>query len=101
MPNRVAVCVLPVTLLLLSVTTREALRLPLAAGVKVTAIVQVVLVAGETGAGRLEPHVLVSLKSPGLVPVNPMLAIVKAALPVLLRVNVSAALLVVAGWLVA
>jgi hypothetical protein len=44
--------VLPATLLLLSVTTNVPLRLPLAAGVNVTAIVQVVL------AARVVPQVV-------------------------------------------
>jgi hypothetical protein len=44
--------VLPATLLLLSVTVRDPLRLPLAAGVKTTVIVQVVL------AARVVPHVV-------------------------------------------
>jgi hypothetical protein len=51
-PVKVADCVLPATLLLLSVTTNVPLRLPLAAGVNVTAIVQVVL------AARVVPQVV-------------------------------------------
>jgi hypothetical protein len=93
-PLKVAVCVLPATLLLLSVTTSVAPRLPGAAGVKVTAIVQEVLTARVVGG---VPHVVFSLKSPGLVPVNPMLAIFKVASPVLLRVKVSAPLAVISG----
>jgi hypothetical protein len=86
----------PATLLLLSVTPSVPLRLPLAAGVKVTAIVHEVF-AARVVVGV--PQVVFSLKSPGLVPVNPMLVIVKSALPVLLRVKVSAVLAVAAGWL--
>jgi hypothetical protein len=93
-PIRVEDCVLPATLLLLSVTTSVPLRVTAAAGVNNTTTVQVVL------AARVAPHVVFWLKSPGLVPVNPMLVMLKVALPVLPRVKLSAELLVVTGWLV-
>jgi hypothetical protein len=44
-PVRVALCVLPTTLLLLSVTVKVAVRVPGAAGVKVTLIVQLLFAA--------------------------------------------------------
>ena len=81
-PVKPTFCVLPATLPLLSVTTSVALRLPAAAGVKVTLIVHVPLAATEL------PQVLVWAKSPALVPVIATLVILKAALPVLLRVTV-------------
>jgi len=93
-PARVEVCVLPATLLLLSVTTSVPLRLPAAAGVNNTAIVQVVF------APKVAPQVVSWLKSPGLLPTKPMLVILKGALPVLLRVKLSGELLIIAGWLV-
>ena len=92
-PVKVADCELPATLLLLSVTTNVPLRLPLAAGVNVTAIVQVVL------AARVVLQVVFWLKSAELVPVNPMLAMLRIALPVLLRVKLSGELAVASGWL--
>jgi nicotinamidase-related amidase len=78
-PNTVTLCVLPAAL---SVTVRAAVRDPLAVGVKVTLIEQLAPAATEL------PHVLVWAKSLGLVPVRAMLVMVKAALPVLLRVRV-------------
>jgi hypothetical protein len=85
--------------LLSSVTVRDALRLPLAVGVKTTVIVQE-LVGGSAAkvVGRA-PHVVFRLKSPGLVPVNPMPVICKIAVPVLLSVKPSGELLVAVGWL--
>src|SRR5208283_3468203 len=85
-PVRLTDCWLPATLLLLSVMVREATRLPEAAGVNVTLIVQLLFAVSEL------PHVVVSEKSPGLVPVNPMLLMVRATFPVLLSVTVWAAL---------
>jgi len=84
-PERVADCWLPVRFLLLSVTVNDADRLPTAAGVNVTLTVQLFpapRVLGDRG------QVVVSPKSPGLVPVNAMLVIVKLALPVFVRVIV-------------
>jgi len=63
--------------LALSVMVKEPLREPLAVGVKVTLRVQLAL------AARLEPQVLVWEKSPLVV----MLVMLRAALPVLLRVT--------------
>jgi len=60
----------------LSVTVMMPVREPVAVGAKVTMIVHVQL------AGRLEPQVLVSEKSPLAV----MLEIVRVAVPGLLRV---------------
>jgi hypothetical protein len=60
----------------------EAVRLPVAAGVKVTVMAQLPPAATEL------PHVLVWAKSLALVPVNTRLVMLKAALPVLLRVRV-------------
>ena len=60
-------------LLALSVTVNVALRDPVAVGVKVTLMVQVAL------AAKVEGQLLVCPKSPGLVPVKPMLVIVNAA----------------------
>ena len=85
-PVRLTDCWLPATLLLLSVMVRMAARLPEAAGVNVTLIVQLLFAASEL------PHVVVSPKSPGLVPVNAMLLMVRATFPVLLSVTVWAAL---------
>jgi hypothetical protein len=60
----------------------EAARLPLAAGVKVTLMVQFPPAATEL------PQVLVWAKSPALVPVTARLAMLKPAFPVLLKVTV-------------
>ena len=92
-PVRLTDCWLPATSLLLSVIFKEAARLPVAAGVNVTLIVQLPLAATEL------LHVLVSAKSPGLVPVNAMLLMVRAAFPVLFSVKVWAALVVPRVWL--
>jgi hypothetical protein len=46
----------------------------------------------------VEPHAGVSLKLLAFVPVNPMLVIVKVALPVFDKVKVAAELDVAAGW---
>ena len=77
----------------MSVTVIVAVRLPEAAGVKVTLIVQLPLAATEL------PQVLVWAKSPGLVPAMVRLDIVKAAVPVLLRVTVCATLVELTAWL--
>jgi hypothetical protein len=89
-PERLTVCGLP---LALSVMLTEAVRVPLAGGVKVTLIVQWAPAATEL------PHVLVSAKFLLLVPMTARLVILKVALPVLLRVTVCAALVVPTGWL--
>ena len=62
-------------LLALSVTVNVALREPVTVGVKVTLMVQVALTAKVEG---LRGQVLVCPKSPGLVPVKPMLVMVSA-----------------------
>ncbi len=73
-PVRVAVCGLPVAL---SVTATAAVRIPEAAGVNVTLIVQLAPAATDV------PQVLLSAKSPPLVPVMAILVMLKDALPVL------------------
>ena len=83
MPDSSTVCGLP---LALSVTPSEAVRVPRAEGVNITAIAQLAPAATEL------PHVLVCAKSPALVPVTAMLVMLKVALPVLLRVTVCAVL---------
>jgi hypothetical protein len=50
-------------------------------------------------AATVAPQSLVSAKSPGFVPVNAMLAMLKAALPELLRVTDCGALATPTGWL--
>jgi hypothetical protein len=89
-PLRVTDCGLPAAL---SVIVTLAARLPLAAGAKVTLMVQF-----EPPAREL-PHVFVWTKSPLLVPVIAMLVIVIATVPVLLNVIVCAALVVPTFWL--
>jgi hypothetical protein len=69
-----------------------AVRVPLAVGVKVTLIVHLAPAATEL------PQVLVWAKSPAVVPVIVILAMLRAALPVLLRVAVWAALVVLTDW---
>ena len=59
-----------------------ALRVPLAAGVNVTLIVQL------APAATLDPQLLVCAKSLGFVPVSARLEMLKAALPVLFSVMV-------------
>ena len=62
-------------MLALSVTVNVALREPVAVGLKVTLMVQVPLAAKVEG---LRGQLLVCPKSPGLVPVKPMLVMVSA-----------------------
>lgn len=93
MPDSETFWVLPATLLLLSVIVSVAERLPVAVGVKVTVIVQLPPAATEL------PQVLFCPKSPGFVPVNPMLLIVSAAFPVLFKVKVCGLLVVPTIWL--
>jgi hypothetical protein len=73
-PLSATVCGLPAAL---SVIFMEAVRIPVAEGVKVMLAVQLA-----PGATEL-PHVLVREKSPALGPVTRMLAIFKDALPLL------------------
>ena len=75
----------------LSATVTDAFRVPAAVGAKVTDIVHCV-----PGA-RVEPHVLVALKSPAFVPVIVMLVIVCAESP-LVSVMASGALVVPILW---
>lgn len=82
-PDRLTLCGLPVPL---SVTLRAALRAPLAVGVNVTLMVQL------APAATLDPQLLVWPKSPALVPPIAMLEIVRAVLPVFVRVTLCAAL---------
>jgi hypothetical protein len=89
-PVRETVCGLPVAL---SVIETFAVRVPAAVGVKVTLIVQLAL------AFTLPPQVLVSAKSPLLVPVIAMLVRESAAEPLLVSVTFCAALVVFTVWL--
>jgi hypothetical protein len=77
------VCGLPAAL---SVIETEAVRMPFAVGVKVTLMVQF------APAATLVPHVFVCEKSVELVPVTPMLVIVRVALPVFVKVTFCAGL---------
>jgi len=88
-PERLTVCGLP---LALSVMLNEAVRLPLAAGAKVTVMAQLPLAATDVA------HVLVWAKSPALVPITVMPAILNAALPVLVSVTVWVELVVLIVW---
>jgi hypothetical protein len=89
-PVRATVCGLP---LALSVIEREAVSLPLMVGLKVTEMVQLVPAAI---VAELPPfrHESVSAKSPALVPVSPMLLMLRSALPLFVKVTVWAALVV-------
>jgi hypothetical protein len=71
---------------------KVAVRLPLAAGVNVTLNVQLLLAATEL------PQVVVSAKSPTLVPVIAMPLMVRATFPLLLSVTDWAALVVAMSW---
>jgi len=77
----------------LSVMAREAVRLPLAEGVKVTLMVQLELAAREA------PQLLVWAKSPALEPERAMLVRVKGALPELVRVTACVGLVAPTDWL--
>jgi hypothetical protein len=68
--------------LALSARVMAAVRVPLAAGVKVTLIVQL------APAATLAPQLLVWAKSLALVPVSAMLEMLKAEFPVLFIVTV-------------
>ena len=76
----------------LSVIEREALLEPVAAGVKVTLIVQL------APAATLLPQVWVCAKSPGLDPVKLKPVILSVAVPLLVRVTVFGALVVPCFW---
>ena len=75
----------------MSVIVTLALRLPPAVGVKVTLMVQL---APAASVLELLGQVLVWEKSPLLVPLRPILLIVKAPVPLLVSVTVWAALVV-------
>jgi hypothetical protein len=77
----------------LSATLSNAVRLPLAAGVKVMLNVQL------DPAGSELPQLLAWAKSPGLAPVIVTLEMLKAAVPALSKVAVPAPLVVPTGWL--
>jgi hypothetical protein len=76
MPLRLTLWGLPVAL---SVRVTAAVRVPPAAGVKITLILQL------APAATLEPQLLVSAKSPVLLPETAMLVTLKAALPELVK----------------
>ena len=78
----------------MSVMDTDALRLPVAVGLKVMLIVQFAPAPRVTG---LVGQVLVSEKSPLLVPMMARLVIVRAAFPVFERVTLCAVLLVPTG----
>ena len=77
-PERLTDWGLPVAL---SVMARAAVRLPLAAGLKVTLMVQL------EPAARLDPQLLDWAKSLALAPKTAMLEMLKAELPELVRVT--------------
>jgi len=89
-PVRLMSCGLP---LALSAMLTEAVRVKMAVGVNVTLIEQVL---GAGAAGIVNPVQVSALlvKSPGLAPVNETLVMVKLELPVLVRVLLSAELVV-------
>jgi hypothetical protein len=89
-PERGTVCGLPVAL---SVRVTAAVRVPAAAGLKVTLIEQY------EPAATLDPQLLVWEKSLALVPESAMLVILKVALPELVKVIVCAALVAPTAWL--
>ena len=81
-PLRETLCGLPAAL---SLILTLALRAPEAEGENVTRMVQLALAASELGASG---QVVVSPKSAAFVPATPMLLIVNAAVPELVRVTV-------------
>ena len=89
MPVKFTVCGLPKAL---SEMLTAAARAPMAAGMNWTLIVQLPFTATEL------PQVLVTVKSPGFVPVVVMLAMLRTALPVLVRVTDFVALVVPRFW---
>ena len=88
MPVKATICGL---LGALSVTEREAVRVPTSVGWNVTLYVQV------PPAGRLEPHVVVFEKSAALAPVMVAVPMVMFPEPVLVTVTVAAVLEVFTG----
>ena len=91
-PDKLTVCVLLAVPLLLSVTVSVPARAPVAVDVNVTVIVQLAPAATEL------PQAFVWAKSPALVPMTVMPAILNAALPVLVSVTVWVALVVLIVW---
>jgi hypothetical protein len=91
-PLSATLCGLPEAL---SAKESEALRAPVALGVKVTLTVQVLL--GVTVA-LVQVSVLLA-KSPGLVPVRVTLVMVRLAVPLLVTVTDCAALVALISWL--
>lgn len=87
-PDNATLCGLPVAL---SAIVTLALRLPVAEGVKVTPIAQLLPAASVLG---LIGHVFVWAKSPAFVPPTPMLVMVSGAAPLLVSVTDCAALVV-------
>ena len=79
-PVKLTLCVLPATLLLLSVMVTCADSALVVEGVKVTLIVQLLFAATEL------PQVLVGIKSGEFVPIVPIPVIAKLTLPVLVSV---------------
>ena len=97
-PVRLTLCVLPATLLLLSVIANVAVRVPEAAGLNVTAIVQLAFAATGVLVEQVVPLDAMA-KSLGLAPVNAMLPTVREALPVLDTVTDWDELVVPTFWL--
>ena len=92
-PTRLRLCGVPGAS---SATVTEAVRLPVAAGVKITLMVQLAFAANVAlVAGQL----FFCEKSPLFVPPIPMLEIVSGALPVFVRLTNCVELLVVTSWL--
>ena len=89
-PERLTVCGLP---LALSVMLTEAVRLPLAEGLNVTLIVQLLPAATEL------PHVLVWAKSLALTPVSARLVMFSVVPPLFVSVTAWALLVVPSAWL--
>jgi hypothetical protein len=90
-PVRITVCGLPAAL---SVMVTVAVRVPGAVGVNVTVIVQALLAGTELGE---RGHVVVSPKSPALVPVSAKVLMLKLTFPVFVRVTAWGALVVLTG----
>jgi hypothetical protein len=94
-PDKLIVCGLPEAL---SVMPTDAVRVPLAVGVKVTLIAQLLPAATLPLVGHVVAEV--KAKSPGFVPLSAMPVILRAALPVLESVTACAVLAVPTPWAV-
>jgi hypothetical protein len=92
-PDRVTACVLPGTLLLLSVKVSVPLRAPVAAGVNVTLTVQVLL---GVSVAPVQVSALLA-KSLAFVPPSAAVETLRLIVPVLVTVSVWAALAVLMG----